>query len=234
MNSDSRKRGFTLVELLVVIAIIGVLIALLLPAIQAAREAARRASCSNNMHQFGLALQNYHDTQKQFPSAAALTPRTSATSAPTVYGWSFLFRLLPYMEYGTLYDSVGIRQNFDPTVAPGTIPAIDVANNTALKELTCPSNSNKASLTPSATPPTPRYVFTNYKAMGATHIESLDACVAANPASPSPQPLYPTTSGGPYDMHPDGALYPGSVTRFTDFNNDGTSHSVCMVETIDE
>ena len=61
------RRGFTLVELLVVIAIIGVLIALLLPAIQAAREAARRSSCSNKMHQLGVALQNHVSAHKSLP-----------------------------------------------------------------------------------------------------------------------------------------------------------------------
>lgn len=123
-----KRRAFTLVELLVVIAIIGVLVALLLPAVQAAREASRRSSCQNNMKQLGLALHNYHDTNRRFPPSGFLThePQTglivpfqynSTTSNPNHHTW--LTALLPFMEQTALYDltNVQIRAWGQPIVA---------------------------------------------------------------------------------------------------------------------
>ena len=55
--------------LLAGVCVISILIALLLPAVQAAREAARRTQCKNNLHQIGIALQNYRSEHGTFPPA---------------------------------------------------------------------------------------------------------------------------------------------------------------------
>ena len=106
------RRAFTLIELLVVIAIIGVLIALLLPAIQKAREAARRTQCQNNLHQLGLAIQNYADAMSCLPMSAGTRPQTPPLTGIFFAGWSALSRVVPYLEQGGKYDVFNFEVNY--------------------------------------------------------------------------------------------------------------------------
>src|SRR5258708_38456445 len=97
--------GFTLIELLVVIAIIGVLIALLLPAVQQAREAARKTQCKNNMHQIGLAIHNYADAARVFPT---MLVNQDDFGVPC----SWLARILPFMDNATLFDAMNMSAGY--------------------------------------------------------------------------------------------------------------------------
>ncbi len=123
-SPPSRRPGFTLIELLVVIAIIAILISLLVPAVQKVREAAARTQCSNNIKQLALACHNYHDVYKVLPrDGAPNNPGTGNSNGAGCCGpndarWSWLARILPYIEQQALYTQGGI-----PTTAPANSAA---------------------------------------------------------------------------------------------------------------
>jgi len=129
-SPDPARPAFTLVELLVVIAIIGVLVALLLPAVQSAREAARRMQCQNHLKQFGLGLQNYHDTHLTLPCGGLATGNQLG----------FHVFLLPYIEQANLFnDPTKFNFNISWTVLSPPNPTITGGMQSKVPMFYCPS-----------------------------------------------------------------------------------------------
>jgi len=108
-NTPRSRPAFTLIELLVGIAIIGVLIALLLPAVQKVREAANRLQCRNNLKQLALAVHDYHQVFGFFPVNTLDNHNWADNWAG--HNWSWLARILPYIEQEPLYKAANIPNN---------------------------------------------------------------------------------------------------------------------------
>ncbi len=208
------RRGFTLVELLVVIAIIGVLVALLLPAVQAAREAARRMSCTNNLKQITLALHNFHDSHRGFPTGSPSRTCPGYEHIPAwQYRWGPLAMLTPYMEQFNLYQSL----NLDVPLyghtgvfhGPGT--GVHPDNHEALTQeiafFYCPSDQARKQFVPDAEL---EYAGTNYM-------------VCWGRGAPT------VTGTAVFDT--DGLFNNNRAIRFADVT-DGTSHTAAFSESL--
>lgn len=208
------RPAFTLVEVLVVIAIIGILTGLLLPAVQAAREAARRMSCSNNLRQVALAMQNHEAAHRQLPYSKRTTmPQRSW--APDV----LMFLEQANVVSGAHYD---LEQNWWRSTTydspPRPIPNAETVK-LHLQVFLCPS-----------TPGPFRY---QHKAETPPEQEKLGACgdyFVPEGVDPAINNELPPGEQFPLDTDLRGALraYP-EVNRYANIT-DGTSHTILIGE----
>ncbi len=119
----NKRRGnaFTLIELLVVISIIALLISLLLPALARAKILAGRIQCASNLHQIGIAMQEYANEFGMYPPGETETYPMGAfgmgsfsSSNPDFPGWGLA--LLYYDSYGSLHGGFAMTN-----VRPGIL-----------------------------------------------------------------------------------------------------------------
>ncbi|MEN9360274.1 MAG: hypothetical protein RL095_1809 [Verrucomicrobiota bacterium] len=106
------KRPFTLIELLLVVTVIAILLSLLLPALRGAREKSHLATCSSNLRQIGMALQNFSgDNQGNVPNKISGTMFSWVGKAGTNTTLSVTTRPLnAYLGYRTNGSEVPVAR----------------------------------------------------------------------------------------------------------------------------
>ena len=121
-----------------------------------------------------------------------------------------------------MYDSLDVaagRPLVESADAKGTPHADALA--TGLPGLLCPTFDGS----PYTTIAGGKAAITNYRGSGATHIESLSVA--------SPNPLTPKYDPSNSDIHPDGALFPGTSTTFAAVRK-GLSNTIFVVESVEQ
>ncbi len=130
MASDRLRRVFTLRDMFALVTVIGLLLAVLVPMISSAQARARRNMCTNKLKGIGLAVQCHSDVFNRLPAVAycqypgstnVWNTAPGATFSPgcpmpngyaglpaQAAGYSWIVRILPYLEQNPLYNAVGV------------------------------------------------------------------------------------------------------------------------------
>ncbi len=114
MNSHPHPyRAYTLIEMLVVISIVALLCALLFPVFSRVREKGRTAQCQSNLHQLGMAFQQYSADNGVFP--LWYNTHMPTNPLPSNYpGLSWGRRIQPYVRDVTLFQCPSANSSIDP------------------------------------------------------------------------------------------------------------------------
>ncbi len=126
LHKDPNKLGFSLVEVVAVVMVVSILVMILLPATQRVRESARRISCTHNLTQFSLAVQNYENLHRRFP-AGSIDPKTPILSVQRGYHHGWLTRILPQLDLPNIDSLIDRRVGvYHPnnTVPSSELPAV--------------------------------------------------------------------------------------------------------------
>jgi len=157
------------VEVLVILFVVVLLLGLLLPMLDGMRETGGyRNQCQGRIKQIGLALLNYEQSNGRLPlisqlrksqglAAQTCKPGTAGGTdklSDTSNGWSWIVKILPYLEEGNLYKSIAKESNvtlpgdhtttafsippFSPRIVNGTV-AYQHASCVFLQAMICPS-----------------------------------------------------------------------------------------------
>jgi prepilin-type processing-associated H-X9-DG protein len=173
--------------LLLVIAVIGILVAILLPAVQQAREAARRTQCANNLHQLGLALTNFEVAFGSFPPAMFQSWNNVPNnynqppdySNGTINQFSWMARILPYLEQAPLYNAINFAEWPFPHPSTG-LPDGGFVNDRTLTVLQCPSfPGDRVPIVVDFSPPA-SFAFTHYLGVNGTDAFRYDGILHVN------------------------------------------------------
>jgi prepilin-type N-terminal cleavage/methylation domain-containing protein len=210
-----RRKAFTLIELLVVIAIIAILIALLVPAVQKVREAAARTQCINNLKQIGLALHNFHDSNKRLPPGCASDTPPFGTP-PTGHGSSWKVYILPYIDQGPLYS----KWQFTGGSGWENTNNTNLVNNVVVPAYRCPSSSLPEFYNGNPAGGASNSMVTSYTGIsGSYNMGYADPVLGTNTCC----------NGNDGVVSGSGMLYPLSKVKLTDVS-DGTSNTIMVGE----